>query len=77
MTDDGHFEFNHFLIGTHVEEGLDQMNQLRVVKQRLPKKKLDLEVLKSLKSKQEDISKIQTVVEFPHEDEVIKARSMP
>lgn len=32
VTDDGHFEFNHFLIGTHVEEGLDIPCKLRVVK---------------------------------------------
>ena len=77
VTDDGNFEFNHFLIGTHVEEGLDAPNQLKVVKQRLPKKKLELDLIKSLKNKQDVLSKIQTVVEFPHEDEVIKARSMP
>lgn len=51
MTDDGPFEFNHFLIGTHVEEGLNLPNMLKVVKQRLPKRKLELELLKGLKNK--------------------------
>ena len=44
---------------------------------RIPNTMIENEDLKELTSKQSNLSRLEIVKEFEHQDEVIKARAMP
>ena len=73
------FEYNYFLMGTHVEEDEQEStpNKLQLVRIKLPSEKLcEQDILANI-DEQSALSKMEVVVEFDHEDEVIKSRAMP
>lgn len=80
---------HYFLLGTHIERPEDASedilalkDKLQLAKIRLPNTDLKLsEIDRFAKDKgeidQKNLSRLEIVKEFDHEDEVIKARHMP
>jgi hypothetical protein len=75
------FDWNYFLIGTHQDEGVEDetkiAEKLQLVRARVPNKELNIDELGDLAKFQKNLSRLEVVCEFDHQDEVIKARSMP
>ena len=71
------FDFNYFLMGTHLGEEGPATENLQLVRVRVPNRGLDEGQIGSLTKFQTDLSRLEIVCEFEHQEEVIKARSMP
>ena len=80
------FDYQYFLLGTHIEreDGQEHANQeadqLQLARLRTPNRKLhtdEVEELARTPGLQKDLSRLEIIREIPHEEEVIKVRSMP
>ena len=80
------FDYQYFLLGTHIERDGEnghanqEADRLQLARLRTPNRKLhsnEVEELAQTPGLQKDLSRLEIVREIPHEEEVIKARSMP
>ena len=70
------FNFEYFLLGTHTEEE-DFTDKLFLGRIRVPNQSLTQEQMASLSKDQKNLSRLEIVKEFDHDQEVNKARCMP
>ena len=67
------------MLGTHIEEDEqdDMTNKVQLVRVRLPCNKVTESDILANVGEQSTLSKMEVVVEFDHQDEVIKKRACP
>jgi hypothetical protein len=79
--DNKKFDLQYFILGTHIERVDDESatpdDKLKLVRVRVPNCPFTEKEMLSYSSGQNNLSRLEIVREFSHEQEVIKARCIP